>query len=346
MAEIIKVEQNIKTAEGDVILYPKTSADQVVTDSARVFVPANQANKLVGLKSQAELDAIHKTITDQVTSNGELLKAHTATLGNLLLNKVDKSLLGQANGVATLDENGQVPAAQLPSYVDDVLEFNGRSKFPTTGEAGKIYTDTETNLTYRWSGSAYVEISKSLALGENSSTAYAGDKGAQNRAMITALTGKTSTIETNLAETERKRGLNETALTALTTRVGTNESAIETLDTDLTTVKTTLGNQGTVIESLFNGRLPAGAARKLETERTIALQGDVSGSVTFDGSANVAIDTVLADRPGVTEGVYSAVAVNKKGLVLVGAQSIELGSVGQETSSSKLMTSGIFFKRV
>lgn len=346
MAEIIKVEQNIKTAEGDVILYPKTSADQVVTDPARVFVPANQASKLVGLKSQAELDAIHKTITDQVTTNGNMIKAHSTTLGNLLINKVDKSLLGEANGVATLDENGQVPAAQLPSYVDDVLEFNGRSKFPATGEAGKIYTDTETNLTYRWSGSTYVEISKSLALGENSSTAYPGDKGAQNRAAITSLGVKTTAIETNLAETERKRGLNETAISTLTTRVRTNESAIETLDTDLTTAKTGIVNQGAAIENLMTGKLSAGVARKLETARTIELQGDVSGSVTFDGSANVAIDTVLADRPTLTQGVYSAVAVNKQGLVLVGAQSIELGSVGQETSSSKLMTSGIFFKRV
>ena len=72
---------------------------------------------------------------------------------------------------------GTVPQSALPSYVDDVLEYNGQSSFPTTGESGKIYVDTSTNKTYRWSGTTYVEISSSLALGETSSTAYRGDRG-------------------------------------------------------------------------------------------------------------------------------------------------------------------------
>ena len=84
---------------------------------------------------------------------------------------------GAANGIATLNSNGQVPAAQLPSYVDDVLEYASRSSFPSIGESGKIYVDKATNLTYRWTGSTYVEISKSLALGITSETAYYGDKG-------------------------------------------------------------------------------------------------------------------------------------------------------------------------
>ncbi len=84
---------------------------------------------------------------------------------------------GAKSGVATLDTNGKVPSSQLPSYVDDVLEYSSKSGFPSIGETGKIYVATDTNLTYRWSGSAYVEISPSLALGETSSTAYYGDKG-------------------------------------------------------------------------------------------------------------------------------------------------------------------------
>lgn len=85
--------------------------------------------------------------------------------------------MGAAKGVATLDEDGKVPSSQLPSFVDDVLEYDSKDNFPTAGETGKIYVATNTNLTYRWSGSQYVEISASLALGETSSTAYAGDKG-------------------------------------------------------------------------------------------------------------------------------------------------------------------------
>ena len=92
---------------------------------------------------------------------------------------VKKETLGKANGVATLDENGLVPSAQLPSYVDDVVEVtmeNG-SAVGVTPEAGKIYVDVVSGKTYRWSGSMYVEISESLALGETSSTAFEGAKG-------------------------------------------------------------------------------------------------------------------------------------------------------------------------
>lgn len=73
---------------------------------------------------------------------------------------------------------GTIAAANLPSYVDDVLEYGSKASFPSAGEAGKIYVDTAANMTYRWSGSAYVEISASVALGETSSTAYRGDRGA------------------------------------------------------------------------------------------------------------------------------------------------------------------------
>lgn len=80
---------------------------------------------------------------------------------------------------ANLGNNGKIPASQLPSYVDDVEEYESLSSFPTTGEDGKIYVAQDTNLTYRWSGTRYVEISQSLAIGETSSTAYPGDKGKQ-----------------------------------------------------------------------------------------------------------------------------------------------------------------------
>ena len=80
---------------------------------------------------------------------------------------------------ANLSNNGKVPASQLPSYVDDVEEYGSLSSFPKQGEEGKIYVAIDTNLTYRWSGSTYVEIGQSIALGETPNTAYPGDKGKQ-----------------------------------------------------------------------------------------------------------------------------------------------------------------------
>jgi len=73
--------------------------------------------------------------------------------------------------------NGKVPTAQLPAYVDDVLEYANLVNFPETGENGKIYIAQNTNITYRWSGSAYVAIGSDLALGETSNTAFRGDYG-------------------------------------------------------------------------------------------------------------------------------------------------------------------------
>lgn len=67
----------------------------------------------------------------------------------------------QPSGLASLDSGGKVPAAQLPSYVDDVEEYANLAAFPVTGETGKIYVALNTNKTYRWSGSVYVEISPS-----------------------------------------------------------------------------------------------------------------------------------------------------------------------------------------
>ena len=84
---------------------------------------------------------------------------------------------GVAGGVAELDENGRVPSSQIPAAVDEVQEYASTSSFPATGTASIIYVALDTNLCYRWGGSAYVEISPSLALGTTSSTAYRGDYG-------------------------------------------------------------------------------------------------------------------------------------------------------------------------
>ena len=85
---------------------------------------------------------------------------------------------GANSGVATLGADGKVPASQLPSFVDDVIEAANFAALPAEGEASKIYVTLDDNKTYRWGGSAYVEISASVALGETQGTAYEGSKGA------------------------------------------------------------------------------------------------------------------------------------------------------------------------
>ena len=111
---------------------------------------------------------------------------------------------GAPNGLASLNESGIIPSAQLPSYVDDVIEVDTFSNLPGTGESGKIYIVQDTNLTYRWSGTDYVEISKSLALGETSSTAYPGDKGKATTDKLNRIPDKliTDTVDVNQSTTE------------------------------------------------------------------------------------------------------------------------------------------------
>lgn len=102
---------------------------------------------------------------------------------------------------ANLSNNGKVPASQLPSYIDDVEEYESLSSFPSQGEEGKIYVAKNTNLTYRWSGSTYVEISQSIALGETSSTAYPGDKGKQLSEDLKAEIGRSNHEDASIRET-------------------------------------------------------------------------------------------------------------------------------------------------
>lgn len=147
-------------------------------------------NKFDGVTDKLE-DALQKEIEDR--------KAGDTTITNSLNAFI--STKGQPGGLAELDSTGKVPAAQLPSYVDDVLEYSTKAQFPQTGETGKIYVAKDTNLTYRWTGTQYLEISQSLALGETPSTAYSGDKGKANRDALNSMPTKITSYLTPTTST-------------------------------------------------------------------------------------------------------------------------------------------------
>lgn len=147
-------------------------------------------NKFDGVTDKLE-DALQKEIEDR--------KAGDTTITNSLNAFI--STKGQPSGLAELDSTGKVPAAQLPSYVDDVLEFSTKDQFPQTGETGKIYVAKDTNLTYRWTGTQYLEISQSLALGETPSTAYPGYKGKANRDALNSMPTKLTSYLTPTTST-------------------------------------------------------------------------------------------------------------------------------------------------
>lgn len=138
---------------------------------------------------------------------------------------------GAPNGLASLNESGIIPSAQLPSYVDDVIEVDTFSNLPGTGESGKIYIVQDTNLTYRWSGTDYVEISKSLALGETSSTAYPGDKGKATTDKLNRIPDKLITDTVNINQSTTEAVLNFTTYRQEAQQIGRNTLTITSATT-------------------------------------------------------------------------------------------------------------------
>lgn len=157
-----------------------TGANKTVVDSTLSSSSANP------LSNKAIYTELQKYVPTTTTINGVPLDGGEIIITAEDLDVIPSTDVGAANGIASLDENGKVPSSQLPSFVDDVIEgYYYQNKFYTSnlhtteikGESGKIYIDVETSKSYRWSGTMFVEISSSLALGETSSTAFRGDHG-------------------------------------------------------------------------------------------------------------------------------------------------------------------------
>ena len=166
---------------------------------------------------------------DYTKESSWILIGNTSELNNKVQEFIDSK--GAPNGLASLNESGIIPSAQLPSYVDDVIEVDTFSNLPGTGESGKIYIVQDTNLTYRWSGTAYVEISKSLALGETSSTAYPGDKGKATTDKLNRIPDKLITDTVNVNQSTTEAVLNFTTYKQEAQQVGRNTLTITSATT-------------------------------------------------------------------------------------------------------------------
>lgn len=166
---------------------------------------------------------------DYTKQSSWILIGDTSELNNKVQQFINSK--GAPNGLASLNESGIIPSAQLPSYVDDVIEVDTFSNLPGTGESGKIYIVQDTNLTYRWSGTDYVEISKSLALGETSSTAYPGDKGKATTDKLNRIPDKLITDTVNVNQSTTEAVLNFTTYRQEAQQIGRNTLTITSATT-------------------------------------------------------------------------------------------------------------------
>lgn len=193
-----------------------------------------------------KFDGVTDALEDALQKEIENRKAGDTAITNSLNAFI--STKGQPGGLAELDSTGKVPAAQLPSYVDDVLEFSTKDQFPQTGETGKIYVAKDTNLTYRWTGTQYLEISQSLALGETPSTAYPGDKGKANRDALNSMPTKLTSYLTPTTSTGELVKINY----KYTSKDGLNYGPLQDDNIDIPSATTT--NAG-AMSAIDKGRL-------------------------------------------------------------------------------------------
>ncbi|KQT20945.1 hypothetical protein ASG22_16125 [Chryseobacterium sp. Leaf405] len=252
------------------------------------------------------------------TANGITVNLGSMPTSSDLANYVPLSQKGAANGVAALDASGQVPASQLPSYVDDVLEGYYRAadgKFYKeaaytnliTGETGKIYVSLDTNKTYRWTGTTFVYITSGA---------------------VDSVNGQTGVVVLNKSHIGLPN-VDNTADTAKSVLSATKWTAARTITLSGVTATTqTIDGSGNVAipvtavpATLLTGTASistTGSAAKLTTARTISATGDGTWNVTFDGSGNVTSALTLADT-GVVAGNYDQVTVDSKGRVTTGS---------------------------
>ena len=299
----------------------ETGANKTVVDSELSSTSTNPVQNKVVNTAISSLNTLigDKSVASQITSAIDTL--------NLDSTYIAVTQKGAANGVAELDSSGKVPSTQLPSYVDDVLEYTAKSNFPSTGEAGKIYVDTSTNLAYRWGGSTYTEISPSIALGTTSSTAFRGDYG---NTAYTHATAKGSAFTSGLYKIATNAQGHVTAATAVA-KSDITSLGIPAQDTTYSAATTsTAGLMSTADKSKLDG-IETGA-NKTTVDSTLSSTSTNPVQNKVVNTAISALNTLVGDTSVATQ-ITSA--INDAGFLTVDLNNTESG-VAPFTNSDML----------
>lgn len=233
--------------------------------------------KTVRSASTTQTGVVELATQDEVNTGTDTTRVVTAaTLGK-----------GKANGVASLDSNSKIITSQLPDYLLGQVMYGGNASTvaTTTTISPSDSLKTKKNIT-----------ATSISIVDSATSTAANTYGWQNMEGVYFICQTSGTFA----------GISfETGDWIIST--GTKWEKIDNTDA----VKSVNGQTGAVNITRVD---EAGTADKLKTARTISLNGDATGSTTFDGSANKEISVTLSNT-GVTAGTYNTVTVDAKGRV-------------------------------
>lgn len=158
------------------------------------------------------------------------LQSFATAVGTAVKARILSSEKGVANGVATLDGTGKIPSAQLPSYIDDVVEYANLAAFPGTGSSGILYIALDTNKQYRWAGSTYQQITSGAVDSVAGKTGVITLDTNDINGLSTALSGKAASTHSHVIgdiaglQTALDAKATTSALNALSTNVGATDT--------------------------------------------------------------------------------------------------------------------------
>ena len=266
-----------KLKKGGVQFYPQTHSDAVVVDEMSGKTLTTRLNELAA---------------KDVTVDSALSASSVNPLQNKVVkSELDKKLatadfnakIGANNGICPLDATGVISSVYLPGYVDDVVEvksfitakpdakglyYNSSTKkieeyeenMPgnvdliksQAPENGKIYVNLADNKVYRWSGSAMVVISDTIALGETGSTAFPGNRGKALETGLSALTARVGNTESGITSLDDAVNGMQQDLEAVVSKANGNAADISGLKPRMTSAESSIGSINTTVGSLQN----------------------------------------------------------------------------------------------